>query len=171
MQRLRRYLQERIFGMVATINQVVREPRSAPGMARQGLVRLWRTHGGGVYGLGYAITFVILEIRLIAGDLLDSEWRSDSVSGVVEGMLGEAIAWLFRFSLESLGSMLQAFLWPILLLTTFGSGALLFLAGVFLAGEWVLRPVVERFLPELRAEAEAPAVDARDSAAEVELDD
>ena len=47
------------------------EPMSLGTIAREAAVTLWSSRGGGFYGLGYVVTFVVLEIRLFASQVPD----------------------------------------------------------------------------------------------------
>jgi hypothetical protein len=138
-----------INNIINTVRQVVREPRSIGALLRAGLVNLWRARGG-VYGLGYVVTFVYLEARMLFSDLVEAETVADAVFA----QLGE---WLLRLGLDSLLNMLFAFMWPVWLLQHFGGWGIWAIVAAFVLGEKVLRPLVERHVPELRPAAPAPA--------------
>lgn len=118
------------------------DPRSAGSILREGLLGLWRARGGGLYGLGYVITFVVLEIRLAVTELASSE-------GVLEFLGNQFLEYLLRLGVGSFVNALLAFLWPFLLLERVGGWGLLVLPGAYLLFERWLRPVIEARFPEL----------------------
>jgi len=139
-----RRLGRRIGDSVGTIRSVVTEPRTAPGLLREGLLKLWRIRGGGFYGLGYVITFVVLEIRMFIGNVVDS---ADVVTMVVQ----EVLAILFRFAVQSFVNGFIAFGWPIFVVDYLGGWGLLAIgAGWLLFDRWA-KPWINARLPESRA--------------------
>ena len=95
---------------MTSIEAVGRNPRSAPGKAhgwfRRWFRRLWRIRGGGLYALGYIVTFAYLEVVTFASELVEST----SVSGFVGAQVFE---FFFRFLSESIANMVKAFMWPV----------------------------------------------------------
>ena len=107
------------------------------------MVEAWRSRGGGFYGLGYLIALVVLQVGMFAGDVVESESVSDFA-------LAAAAEYLFRFSVMAFVNVFLALLWPFYVLEQLGEmGIILLLAG-YLVFQYALRPVVERFFPELR---------------------
>lgn len=127
--------------------EIWNDPRSAGNLLRDGLIGIWRARGGGFYGLGYLITFVILEARMAIGQIEGS----DSVLGFVGGQL---VDYVLRLGFMSVVNVLLAFLWPLFVLQHLAAwGALLLVVGYFGFERW-LRPVVEASVPELRKDPE-----------------
>ena len=122
-----------------------KEPRKAVSLVRETLVNIWRARGGGFYGLGYLIAFVVLEARMLAGDVGES-------ATVVDFVASQAAEYLFRFTVMSFVNMFLAMIWPFYLLQWVGVWGFAILAGGYVVFEWVLRPSVEAWIPELRAE-------------------
>jgi len=121
-------------------------PRSIGELSRQGLLGLWRARGGGFYGLGYVVTFVVLEVRLVAGEF----GSSDSLMAFLSDQLLE---YLLRLGFMSFLNVALAFLWPLFVMQYLhGWGLLLLVIGYFGFERW-LRPLVESSLPELRRSA------------------
>ncbi len=119
------------------------EPRSAGALAREGLVGLWSARGGGLYGLGYVVSFVILELRTVVGEFEGSHSLMSFIGQ-------ELLAYLLRVGFMSFVNAGLAFVWPAFVLQLFGGwGILLLLAGYF-AFERGLRPTAEARFPELR---------------------
>jgi hypothetical protein len=91
-------------------DDLVNRPRVLPGKAhnwfRRWFAKIWKLRGGGLYACGYAVTFIVLEIRSLTGDVFESE-------GVVDFFTSQVFEFVFRFLSESLLNMIQAFIWPL----------------------------------------------------------
>jgi hypothetical protein len=123
------------------------DPKSAGPLLRAGLLGIWRARGGGFYGLGYLVTFVLLEVRLLATEVAQSE-------GVAEFVGSQLLEYLFRVGILSLLNVVQALIWPLLVLGQTGPWGLALLPLGYLAFERWLRPRVEAAFPELGKDAE-----------------
>ncbi len=119
------------------------DPKSLGGIIREGLLGIWRARGGGFYGLGYVVTFVMLEVKLLAGELVGS-------ASFLEFLQSQLVEYLFRMGLMSFVNVLLAFLWPLLLLEQVGPWGLVLLAVGYFGFERGLRPRAEAMFPELR---------------------
>lgn len=71
---------------------------------RRWLARIWLTYGGGLYAVGYAVTFLYLEARSIVEEIVEAD-------GVIDFLIGHLFEFIFRFAIESLANMVQAFIW------------------------------------------------------------
>lgn len=140
------------------VRQIHDNPKSIGTMVRSGLVSVWRARGGGFYGLGYLITFIVLEIRLIVGDVSESE-------GVVDFVSSQMIEFIFRFGIQSFVNGFLAFLWPVYVLNWLGAWSLALLVAGYYVFEKLLRPAVEGWLPELVSASAAPAANDDDDEA------
>lgn len=129
----------------ANIERGVREPRSIGSMMRKGLIDLWRARGGGAYGFGYMVTFVVLEVR--GGIAQFAETLTEGTT-----LLAMVIEVVARFGLETLLNMIFALIWPVWLIQYFGGYGVALVAVWFLLFEKLLRPLIESWVPELRAE-------------------
>ena len=87
----------------------VRDPRSIPvkaeGWFRRWARKVWSVRGGGLYALGYIVTFVWFEITTLVGEVADAE-------GVGDFVTGQAAEFVFRFASDSIENMIKAFVWP-----------------------------------------------------------
>ncbi len=128
--------------------QIHENPKSIGTMIRDGLVSVWRARGGGFYGLGYLITFIVLEIRLVVGDVSESE-------GVVDFVSNQMIEFIFRFGVQSFINGFLAFMWPVYVLDWLGVWSIAMLVVGYLVFERVLRPIVEGWLPGLDPQSTA----------------
>ena len=102
-------LKQRLGDTLTSLDEVRRDPRKAPGKAhgwfRRWFRRLWEIRGGGLYALGYIVTFAYLEVTTFTSELIEST----SVSGFVGAQLFE---FFFRFLSDSIANMVKAFMWP-----------------------------------------------------------
>ena len=144
----------RIARHVRVAREVREEPRRAGTLVREGLLNVWRARGGGFYGLGYLIAFLILEIRMLTGEVGDS-------AGVVEFVTSQLFEYLLRFAVMSFVNVALAMIWPVYLLQLLGVWGFVVLGGGYLLFEKVLRPHVENWLPELRAPDPTPDADSK----------
>ncbi len=121
------------------IQEVSRNPRSLPTLIQRWLVRLWRSKGGGFYGFGYVVTFVVLEIRMLLAD-----WQERG--GIVDFVGQQLLEFVFRFFIETFIISLLAFLWPLLLVRSLGIwGVGLLVVGYFLF-ERLLKPRMTKMI-------------------------
>ena len=110
--------------------------------------------GGGLYACGYAVTFVILEIRSLTDDVFESD-------GVVDFFTSQVFELVFRFFSESLFNMIQAFIWPLYVIEFRPPWGIVGLGIAFFVFDRFLRQRVERWLSgendEQPAEPDKPA--------------
>lgn len=139
MQRHRRIAQE-----------IYAEPKSVGGHIRQGLLTLWVRHGAGFYGLGWVITFIVLEVQLITGELAES-------AGVADFVSSQLLEYLLRLGFMSFVNGLLASIWPLYVLQWLSGWGILVLVLGYYGFEKLLRPLVESSYPELREAREAAA--------------
>ena len=111
-------------------------------MLRAALVRLWQARGGGFYGLGYVVTFIVLEVKLFTGEFLGSE-------SFIRFVTSEILEYVFRFGVLSLVNGVLALIWPVFVLSWLGAWGFAVLAVGYFAFERLGRPVVERWFPEI----------------------
>jgi hypothetical protein len=123
------------------------DPRSAGALLRSGLLGIWRARGGGFYGLGYLLTFLLLEVRLLTTEFAQSDGLADFVGG-------QFVEYLFRLGFLSLLNVVQAFIWPAHVFGVLGAWALVLLPLGYLAFERGLRQRIEAAFPELRKTGE-----------------
>ena len=147
-------MKQRIKQTFANIDQGVREPRSIGPKVRASLVELWRSRGGGVYGLGYVVTFVALEVPATIVNFTEVVSGSASVAAAI-------FEWLLRFGLDTFLNMLWAFLWPVLLLREMRGWGVAALVVGFVVFEKLLRPLVESVIPELKPVAKTATEEPR----------
>jgi hypothetical protein len=77
---------------------------------RRWFAKVWKLRGGGLYAVGYALTFVYLEVRMILGEFIEAD-------SVVDFFTSQLFEFLFRFMVDSIENMIQAFIWPVYIVT------------------------------------------------------
>jgi len=103
------------------------------------LRKVWRVRGGGLYACGFAVTFVILELRSLFDDVL----------GIGSLFTGQAVEFIVQFFVDSFTNTLRSFAWPLYAVTfapPWGAIAL----GIGFAGfaTWLKRPIERWLFPE-----------------------
>ena len=78
----------------------------AEGWFRRWFAKIWKVRGGGLYAVGWAVTFAYLEVTTLLGEIFAAE-------GVVEFFTSQIVEFLFRFIGDSLTNMISAFMWPV----------------------------------------------------------
>jgi hypothetical protein len=78
----------------------------AEGWFRRWFAKVWKVRGGGLYAVGWAVTFAYLEVTTLLGEIFEAE-------GVVEFFTSQLVEFLFRFIGDSLTNMISAFMWPV----------------------------------------------------------
>lgn len=109
------------------------------GWFRTWFAKVWKVRGGGLYACGYAITFVVLEIRSLFGDIADAD-------GPVQFVQEQAFEFVFRFLGESLANMIEAFLWPLRVLQFSPPYGAIALGLAFVLFPITLKKPIERWL-------------------------
>ena len=138
----RPWLRRRIRKSVRTVRGVVAEPGKVPAQIRNALLKIWRMRGGGFYGFGYVVAFVVLEVRAFVGNF---EGDGDIATMIVQ----EALQFFFRFAAQSFINSFIAFAWPVFVLDYLGGWGLVALGGGWLAFEYLFKPWINSKLPEL----------------------
>jgi hypothetical protein len=132
----------RLIRDLRTVQEISRDPRSIVPRARGWLAALWAANGGGFFGLGYVLAFVTLEATTLASAVSES-----STSGFI---VGQVVQYLLRISIDSFLNAFLALIWPVHLWRWLGAYSLVLLATGYLAFEYALRPVIERWFPGLK---------------------
>lgn len=120
-------------------------PGKAHGWFRTWFAKVWKIRGGGLYACGYAVTFLVLEIRSLTGDVFEAD-------GIVDFFTEQIFETLFRFLGESLINMISAFMWPVYLVQLKPPWGAIGLGLAFAIFDLVLRKPIEHWL---NAETEA----------------
>ncbi len=111
----------------------------AHGWFRTWFGKVWKVRGGGLYACGYAVTFAILEVKTIFGDMADAD-------GPVDFVREQAFEFVFRFLGDTLMNMVEAFIWPVRVLEISPPYGAIALGLAFFLFPITLKKPIERWL-------------------------
>ncbi|MBT8083727.1 MAG: hypothetical protein KJN72_00780 [Woeseia sp.] len=98
-------------------NTLVHNPRAFPaqagGLLKRSFRTMWDARGGGFYACGFVLTFIWLEVSTLVDEISASD-------GVISFFTEQFFEFLFRFSVQSIGNTVQAFIWPLLIIERLG---------------------------------------------------
>jgi hypothetical protein len=136
-----RSIVERLTESVGTVRHAIADPRSVPLQLRDTYLRMWRSRGGGFYGLGYVVAFIALELQATI-----SSWESasDNIAGLV---LQEVLQFLFRFAAQSMLNGFLALGWPIYVVDKLGGWGIALIAVSWWSFDRYARPWIAARLP------------------------
>lgn len=121
----------------------VTDPSSIPGHAhgffRRWLRKIWDVRGGGLYAVGYALTFIWFEVTTLIGEIAGAE----SVGSFFSDQLFE---FFIRFASDSIGNMIKAFMWPVYVVQLHQPFGAIGLGLAFALFPKFVKPVIERWL-------------------------
>jgi hypothetical protein len=133
----------RFAGHLRTAREIRAQPSRILSLLRGALLDVWRSRGGGLYGLGYIVAFIYFEADMLFGDISES-------AGIAEFALGQFFEYLIRFGFLSFIIAFKALLWPFYFLELYGGVGIILLVAGYLGFEHLLKPSVEKVFPELR---------------------
>lgn len=129
---------------VQRLHEVQEQPSVVLTWIKKSLVSTWLLRGGGFYGLGYLITFFVLQARSLALDFQEAE----DALGFISSQLFQL---LFKFFTDVLANLIQAFIWPLMVINYLeGWGILVLIAGFIGFDRWC-KPYINQRIPELHA--------------------
>ncbi len=109
---------------------------------RRWLAKIWLTYGGGLYAVGYATTFLYLEVQSFVEEIAES-------SGVLDFLSSQLLQFIFRFAIESFANMVQALIWFVPVLSYRSPlGIILLGIGFWLFDIYLRKPVGDWLLRE-----------------------
>ena len=114
-------------------------PGKAHGWFRTWFAKVWKARGGGLYALGYAVTFVYLEVATLLGDIVEAE-------SVTAFFTSELIEFLFRFLSDSIVNLVKALIWPVYVIQIVPPWGAVALGLAFVLFPRTLKPTIERWL-------------------------
>jgi hypothetical protein len=101
--------------------------------------KIWKVRGGGLYAVGWAVTFAWLEVTTIIGEILDAE-------GVVDFFVHQLLEFMLRFMGDSLKNMVLAFMWPAFVVQWKMPVGLILLGVAFALFPTYVKPYLEKWL-------------------------
>ena len=72
---------------------------------RKWFAKVWKVRGGGLYAVGWALTFVWLEFTTLIGEIAEAD-------GIVDFFTEQLFEFFVRFLSDSFINMGYAFIWP-----------------------------------------------------------
>ncbi len=124
-------------------------PRHAEGMLRRWFKNVWAVRGGGLYAVGFAVTFLYLEIFEILTDDLPALFTINILSS-------EIFELILSFIVDTFMNFLTALIWPAFVVTFAAPWGAIGLGIAFVAFNQFLKAPVERWL-----ESDEPAAPER----------
>ncbi|MFQ5982421.1 MAG: hypothetical protein ACE5KS_03510 [Woeseiaceae bacterium] len=122
---------------------LVKEPKAFPKKTvhtvRPWFRKVWKARGGGLYACGFVVTFVYLEIATIVDEVLSSD-------GVVDFFTAQLFEFVFRFFGESFQNMIQAFIWPVPIVTYSPPWGVAILVAMYLVFTYLIKAPLEKWL-------------------------
>jgi len=109
--------------------------------------KVWKVRGGGLYAVGFAATFLYLEVISLADDVL----------GIGALFRGEAIEFFVNLVVESFMNTIAAFMWPVEVVQFSPPVGVIALGIAFWLFPIFVKPHIERWLfdDELETNVEA----------------
>ena len=122
---------------------LVREPKAFPKKTahafRPWFRKVWKARGGGLYACGFVLTFLYLEATMLIGEIM-------AATGVVSFFTEQLLELPLRFLTESLGNLIQAFIWPLPLLEFSPPWGIAILAVIYLVFANFIKKPLEQWL-------------------------
>lgn len=110
-------------------------PDQAHGFFRRWFRKVWEARGGGLYAVGFAVTFLYLEIK----DILFDDVPTLASMNVFSA---EIAAFVIDFIIDTFMNMLSAFMWPVWVIQwQIPWGIALLVAAFFLFPRFVKQPM------------------------------
>lgn len=124
-----------------TISQLVSDgarvlPERSHGWFRDWFRKVWKVRGGGLYAVGFAVSFLVFEIGSLSDDIL----------GIGSLFNGQAFDFIIQLLLESLANTIKAFMWPVFVVAWAPPYGLIGLAVAFVGFTRFLKAPIERWL-------------------------
>ena len=140
--------------MLELATVLVTEPKSCPHVFavvfRRGFRAVWDARGGGLYAVGFFITFLWLELTMFVDDVAEA-------SGVGDFITSQLFELILRFTYESLLNTFLAFMWPVYVLQYQPPIGPMVLGVAFLLFPRFVKPTLERWLFDQDSDADLPA--------------
>ena len=101
--------------------------------------KVWKVRGGGLYAVGYILTFLFYEAKTVAEEIAES-------TGIVDFLSNQIFEFVIRFATDSLQNMIQAFMWPVAIVELFPPYGAIALGLAFFAFPKYLKKPIEKWL-------------------------
>lgn len=104
--------------------------------------KVWKVRGGGLYACGYAVTFIVLEVTTVVGEIADA-------TSIRDFFTSQLVEFIFRFAGDSLVNLIKALMWPVYFLEwnpVYGGIALGVMYFVF--ATYLKKPITDWLFPD-----------------------
>ena len=122
---------------------LVKEPKAFPKKTahamRPWFRKVWKARGGGLYACGFVLTFVYLEASMLIGEIM-------AATGFVDFFTEQLVELPLRFLGESFKNMIQAFIWPVEIITYSPPWGIAILAAMYLLFTYLIKEPLEQWL-------------------------
>ncbi len=122
---------------------LVKEPKAFPKKTahamRPWFRKVWKARGGGLYACGFVLTFVYLEASMVIGEIM-------AATGFVDFFTEQLVELPLRFLGESFKNMIQAFIWPVEIITYSPPWGIAILAAMYLLFTYLIKEPLEQWL-------------------------
>lgn len=111
-------------------------PGKSHGWFRNWFRKVWKVRGGGLYALGFALSFIVFEVGSLGDDIM----------GIGSLFNGQALEFVIQFLVDSFKNTLKALIWPIFVLQFGPPWGAIGLGITFFAFTRYLKAPIERWL-------------------------
>ena len=101
--------------------------------------KVWKVRGGGLYAVGYILTFLFFEAKTVAEEVAES-------TGIVDFLSNQIFEFVIRFATDSLQNMIKAFMWPVYIVELAPPYGAIALGLAFFAFPKYLKKPIEKWL-------------------------
>ncbi len=95
--------------------------------------------GGGLYAVGYILTFLFFEAKTLAGEVAES-------TGIADFLSNQIFEFVIRFATDSLQNMIKAFMWPVYIVELSPPYGAIALGVAFFAFPRYLKKPIEKWM-------------------------
>jgi hypothetical protein len=106
---------------------------------RAWFAKIWKVRGGGLYAVGWAVTFAYLEVTTVIGEIAEAD-------GVVDFFTSQLLEFFLRFMGDSIKNMIQAFMWPVWIVQWRPPVGAIALGGAFMLFPTYVKPHITAWL-------------------------
>jgi hypothetical protein len=124
-----------------TISQLIGDgarvlPEKSHGWFRDWFRKVWKIRGGGLYALGFAVSFIYFEVGSLGEDIL----------GVGSVFNGHALDFFIDFIVDSFTNTLSALIWPVYVVQVAPPWGAIALGLAFVVFTSFIKPPIERWV-------------------------
>lgn len=111
-------------------------PERSHGWFRDWFRKVWKVRGGGLYALGFAVSFIIFEVGSLGDDIM----------GIGSLFNGQTLDFVAQFIIDSFKNTLKALMWPVYVLQLAPPWGAIGLGVAYVGFTKFLKPPIEGWL-------------------------